>query len=483
MRYLRNNRGVILRVAVLGLAVAVLPGAFVTLKTLLLKETQVAAAPAMVEAILAEREAAHALLRAGEVEAGAQALLASLRALPDNPALLDAAHGTLQLLAFAMVGLMRDEALASFQAELDPAQWPIDGLVSAYCYRELEDYARWRKMTPFTSEEMWARIEALHSSRSALVRAGSLLLAASPYLWTRIGPAEVLSMLNATNQLAEVLPGSRLLREVVREHVRAVVGPGLHPLPDVQALFAAMSGQGLAEAEAASQRDLGEAVPLADGLAAVDALINMVPWNSEVAAILAEDPVVDLVLAARGKAAAMAARPGIEEAVVRQACLGDILAAGLAHPDASVRDWGLRSAVHVDGWLHAQAWSEEAAAVRNACTLRAAALGSPPGRAPVEGARAAVTALEVSARRDEASGTAEALGTLALQARDSEPIDMNLFEQGPRRLGHFGYALVREGEYDDAIAVFDRLAAAYPNSLLGDKWSSDAAHLRSVQDR
>ena len=119
----------------------------------------------------------------------------------------------------------------------------------------------------------------------------------------------------------------------------------------------------------------------------------------------------------------------------------------------------------------------------NACTLREAALGAPPGRAPVDGARAAVTALEVSARRDEASGTAEALGTLALQARDSEPIDMNLFEQGPRRLGHFGYALVREGEYDDAIAVFDRLAAAYPNSLLGDKWSSDAAHLRSVQDR
>ena len=483
MARLHENRGVILRggvVVVLGATAA-----FTVMKASLLQKAAQSAVETSwtAEDIVAEREAAHALLRAGEVEAAAQVLLASLRALPQDAAeLLEAAHGSLQLLAFAMVGLMRDEALEAFETQLDPAQWPIDALVWVYYYREVEDYARWRKMPPFSGAEMWARLDAVCASPSPLVQAGGLLQAASPYLWTRIAPDEVARILDATNDLGALVPDSRLLREVVREHVRACLGPGFHPLPDVQALFGALAGGEEAEAaEAAAQADLAQAVPLDHGAAALGALVELLPWDPAVAAVLAEDPVV--ALAVEAAAAAAEAEPDADEEVVRQACLDLVVDQALNHADADVRDWCLRSMVLTDGMLHGRASAEEAATVRAACAQRIQALPPPEGRAPPDGARAAVNLLEVAAERAVTLDASADLEAVALAPRSVEPIDMNLFEQAPRRLAHYAYALARQGSYADAATVFERLAALYPDSVLGDKWQEDADHLRRVLER
>ena len=85
-------------------------------------------------------------------------------------------------------------------------------------------------------------------------------------------------------------------------------------------------------------------------------------------------------------------------------------------------------------------------------------------------------------RGDLSQATAH-LQALATDTRQTEPIDMNLFEQAPRRLAHYGYALARQGSYEEGAAVFERLAALYPDSLLADKWRDDAAHLREVINR
>lgn len=130
---------------------------------------------------------------------------------------------------------------------------------------------------------MWENIDALEKSPSALVRAGGNLMAASPYLWTRIGIDEVGRMLDATNALAAAVPSSRLATEVVREHVRACLGPNFRPLPDVQALFGALSGgEGARSAEEASLTDLAESRPVTDGFEAVEALTTLLPWNEQI---------------------------------------------------------------------------------------------------------------------------------------------------------------------------------------------------------
>jgi len=486
MGRLRENRGVILRAGVVLVLAATAPAAFTVVKASLVQkavQSGIEAASPAEEQILAEREAAHALLRAGEAEAGAEALLASLRTLPaDATDLLEAAHGSLQLLAFAMVGLMRDDALEAFEAQLDPALWPMDALVSVYYYREVEDYARWRDLPLFSGPEMWARLDAVCASPSPLVRAGGLLQAASPYLWTRIAPAEVARILEATNDLGALMPDSRLLREVVREHVRACLGPGFHPLPDVQALFGALAGGEEAEAaEAAAQADLAQAVPLQHGAAAIGAMAELLPWAPAVAAVLADDPVVALATEAAGAAAQ--AEPGTDEEAVRQACLDLVVDEALNHADAGVRDWCLRSMVLTDGMLHGLASAQEAATVRGACAQRVDALPPPEGRAPPDGARAAVNLLQVAAERDVALDGTDGLQSVALAPRRVEPIDMNLFEQAPRRLAHYGYSLARQGSHAEAATVFEDLAALYPDSVLGDKWQADADHLRRVLER
>ncbi|MCX5772259.1 MAG: hypothetical protein NTZ09_18575, partial [Candidatus Hydrogenedentes bacterium] len=177
MRKLIEKRGMILRGLLVAIAVTV-PLVVVTVATTSVEDEATSAT----DAILAEREAAHALLRSGEIEAGAVALIESLRNLPDDVELLEPAHGTLQLLAFTMVGLMPDDLLERFLAHLDPASWPIDQLVLAYYARETEQYASWRGLEPFDAARMWEKIDALSQSKSALVRAGGNLMAASPYL-------------------------------------------------------------------------------------------------------------------------------------------------------------------------------------------------------------------------------------------------------------------------------------------------------------
>ena len=330
MRSVMNNRGVIFRgAAVLALLVSV-PMALTTLKTAPVSQSQLAAVLDVAEVpaddLLSLREAAHARLRKGEAPDGALDLLDSLRALPDDVALLEDAHGTLQLLAFTMVGLMRDEALAAFEAQLDPDQWPIDALVKAYYYLEIEDYARFRKMDMIAAPEIWEQLDMVQASRSELVRTGGLLLAASPYMWTRVGPVELERILTATNEFAAVLPDSRLLREIMRENVRACLGPGFHPLPDVQALFGALlGGEEVTRAEAAVEQALSDEVPLYYGTQGVQALVSELPWHPAIQKLLADDPAVVVALDAAELAGTMLAQRGMDEETVRQACLDLVL--------------------------------------------------------------------------------------------------------------------------------------------------------------
>ncbi|NIA16356.1 MAG: hypothetical protein GWP08_20035, partial [Nitrospiraceae bacterium] len=413
MRSVMNNRGVILRGAVVLVLLVSLPMALTTLKTTPVVQSQLAAVLDAVEAppddLLSLREAAHARLRKGEIPEGALDLLDSLRALPDDPALLEDAHGTLQLLAFTMVGLMRDEALASFEAQLDPEQWPIDALVLAYFYLEVEDYARFRKMEMIAAPEIWKQLDAVQASSSELVRAGGLLLAASPYMWTRIGPAELERMLGATNAFAAVLPDSRLLREIVREHVRACLGPGFHPLPDIQALFGAlMGGAEVDKAEAAVEQALSDEVPLYYGTQGVQAMVGELPWHPAIQKILADDPVVALALDAAELAGTMLSQPGMDEETVRQACLELVLEQAETHADASVRDWCLRSTVIFEGTPHERATDAEVTLQRETCetvtTALTGALPPPEERVPVDGARAALNLLAAAAQRDDVTG-------------------------------------------------------------------------------
>jgi hypothetical protein len=474
MRKLIEKRGMILRGLLLGVS-AVVPVVLVALS----------AAPggdvdrAMLSgSIAAEREAAHALLRSGEIEAGAVALLESLRKLPDDVELLEPAHGSLQLLAFTMVGLMPNDLLERFLAHLEPASRPVDALVLAYYARETEQYASWRGLEPFDAAHMWEKIDALEKSPSALVRAGGDLMAASPYLWTRIGMDEVGRMLEATNALAAALPSSRLATEVVREHVRACLGPNFRPLPDIQALFGALSGgDGARSAEEASMVDLAESTPIVDGLEAVQTLTTVVPWNEQAQAILATDPVVAL---ARDAAALVANKAAAADgAALRQSCAALVEAAAANSEDASVRDWCLRSMVLVDGLIGPNTTDQEAAAIREASALPTEdrAADEP---VPLDEARAALNQLIVAREHPEAAVLPADLKDVLMLPRQTEPVDINLFEQGPRRLAHYAYALVRRGALDEAAGVFDQLAALYPGSVLCDKWQEDATHLHEV---
>ena len=473
MRKLIEKRGVILR----GLLLAVSAAAGVLVVAL-------TAAPgddggeSVAASIAAEREAAHGLLRSGDIEAGAVALLESLRNLPDDVELLDAAHGSLQLLAFTMVGLMPNDLLERFRAHLDPASWPIDALIQAYYARETEQYASWRGFEPFDAGQIWKRIDALDESPSALVRAGGNLMAASPYLWTRIGMDEVGRMLEATNALGAALPSSRLAREVVREHVRACLGPNFRPLPDIQALFGALSGgEGPRSAEEAGQTDLAESPPVADGLEAVEALTTLLPWNEQIQGIIATDPVVALARDAAGVVASRGATANDD--ALRQDCAALLEDAAANSGEASVRDWRLRSMVLVDGLVGPGTTDQEAAAIREASTLpiEARAADEP---VPLDVARAALNQLIVAREHPEVAVSAADIKDVLMLPRQTEPVDINLFEQGPRRLAHYGYALVRRGALDEAATLFEQLAALYPGSVLCDKWKEDAIHLHTV---
>jgi len=473
MRKLIEKRGMILRGLLVAIAVTV-PLAVVTVATTSVDDEALLPAAA----IVSEREAAYALLRSGEIEAGAVALLESLRNLPDDVELLDAAHGTLQLLAFTMVGLMPDDLLERFLAYLDPATWLIDQLVLTYYARETEQYASWRGLEPFDAARMWEKIDALSQSKSALVRAGGNLMAASPYLWTRIGMDEVGRMFEATNALAAALPSSRLATEVVREHVRACLGPNFHPLPDVQALFGALSGgDGARSAEEASLTDLAESRPVADGIEAVEALTTILPWNEQIQGILATDAVVGL---GRDAAAVVASRGATtDDAALRQDCAALVEDMAANSEDASVRDWRLRSMVLVDGLIGPNTTEQEAAAIREASALPTEdrAADEP---VPLDVARAALNQLIVAREYPGVAVSPTDLKDVLMLPRETEPVDINLFEQGPRRLAHYAYALVRRGALDEAADVFDQLAALYPGSVLSAKWNEDATHLRTV---
>ena len=475
MRKLIEKRGMILR----GLLVAVSAAVPVVLVTLTAAPGGDIAGATLPDSIVAEREAAHALLRSGEIEAGAVALLESLRNLPDDIELLEPAHGTLQLLAFTMVGLMPNDLLDAFLAQLDPASWSIDALVLAYYARETEQYASWRGLEPFEAARIWEKIDALAQSPSALVRAGGNLMAASPYLWTRIGMDEVSRMLDATNVLAAALPSSRLAKEVVREHVRACLGPNFHPLPDIQALFGTVSadGEGPAAAEEAGRTDLAESRPIVDGLQAVQALTTLLPWNEQIQAILSTDPIVALAQ----DAAAAAANKGAaaDDAALRQTCTVLVQDTAASSEDSSVRDWCLRSMVLVDGLVGPNTTDQEAAAIREASAVPADALMA-QGPVPLDEARAALNQLIVAREHADAAISAADLKEVLMLPRQTEPVDINLFEQGPRRLAHYAYALVRQGSLDEAADLFEQIAALYPGSVLANKWNEDATHLRQV---
>lgn len=172
-----------------------------------------------------------------------------------------------------------------------------------------------------------------------------------------------------------------------------------------------------------------------------------------------------------------------------------------------MRDWCLRSTVIFEGTPHERASEAEVSRQRETCeiVLEAAlsartstpdesvagktltdadgALPPPEERTPRDGARARLNLLAAAAQRDDTTGLAADIAPAPLESRATEPIDANLFENEIRRLSRYGHSLARQGVYDEAIEVFDGLAAMYPDSLLGDKWQGSADHLRRVTER
>ena len=269
------------------------------------------------------------------------------------------------------------------------------------------------------------------------------------------------------------------LRRHAREHVRACLGPNFHPLPDIQALFGTVSadGEGPAAAEEAGRTDLAESRPILDGIQAVQALTTLLPWNEQIQAILSADPIVAL---AQDAASVAANRGGAtDDAALRQTCTALVQDTAASSEDSSVRDWRLRSMVLVDGLVGPGTTDQEAAAISEASAVAADALTAQEP-IPLDEARAALNQLIVAREHPEVSVSPADLKDILTLPRQTEPVDINLFEQGPRRLAHYAYTLVRRGSLNEAADLFQQIAALYPGSVLSTEWNKDATHLREV---
>lgn len=375
-----------------------------------------------------------ARIEAGDPMGAALYLRDALRAVPNDVKWVDDTFAVLQLLSFDMAALLPSAQLETFRAELDSATYPTDALAIAFYLRDLRDYANLRGLAveekDAQRERLWALVEVdagLH---------GAAALAALATGWSDLTPAEIEETVVVLNRLADLCPEAAVTREALRETVRVC------------------GGLGFSEPQSA--------VVLAD----------LPVWNENVKKFMTEDKVVLLARAAAAAKDRASRGPG-EEPTVPDV----VLRSAELELDPGVRDWCLRATATTNSLSNGALGTERANAIRQVHS-RVARQSNPD----IATTRAQFILLANSIEAHDPDLAQELLPALEASRKTRGALDVNFYERVPRKLGLYGYELVRHGRIEEAVGIFEYLAALYPNSMLGQEWADAAGFLRKTAD-
>lgn len=393
------------------------------------------------------RGAAHLQMRSGLILEGATTVLDALRMLPlDHVEEAAEVEASLQLLSFCMVALMPDDMLVPFHDGLDESRHAIDSLVLIEFYKEFRDYSSWRTVLTLDKDSFHAYVDSAIRSDAPLVRLEALRTHLDP-AWTA-DPNDIPGMITAMNAMAEEFPDNYATREAFRTVLRTC------------------SGRAFDHPEAANM------------------LLNAAPWNNAMQSLIATDSVAAVVQDAIAAPAA-AKTAGIPARDPQSVAVDVLTSVAETSEDAAVRDWCLRSLASTASVANqtAQTLTPEIAACIEtvaATDLEPLAKTTQPVVVASDVARAQFLLFANAIEEGDLAAAAPFVDLLWDQERIQQLPDTNLYERIPRKFGYYGYALVGQGQTNDAIAFFERLATLYPSSYLAQDHLNTATFLRQA---
>lgn len=360
----------------------------------------------------AAHQEAYARMKAGEPWAAAEGLLVALRELPaDDPAVIDPAIAPGRLCVWIMSELLDDWTRMKFISDvMDMDQYPTDALVY---YRYEIGYGT---LPREKQSALWRKLEYDLANRgNVLARAGSLAILASPYYFPKWGSGK-----RGMRALVDEFSETELTASVLR----------------VQLYWAKRFDEPLGKEIAATFN--------------YRVLNRGDEYHPERIAIRDADPVLSQVLGVLHQlqnTSPVIQRDGVQA-----------LVQGLLATESPLERFDLLNVVSI----YAQDGKEDL--VRTACEDLAARNGATPD---VLRARTILLNLEREAGNQErASELAEALINVD---RIVDPVERSLHEEITNDLMHFGDERAKAGETDDAVSIFERIAAKYPGSWLAER--------------
>lgn len=222
---------------------------------------------------------------------------------------------------------------------------------------------------------------------------------------------------------------------------------------------------------------------------AVQDLVSRSDWNPAVQALLANDPVVDLVRDASTAAAqtSVSAEKNAAAAAPADSGIASVLTLAQNSPDTVVKDWCLRL-VHAHGAGTPAAATAFCEAVRSQGETVAKSAGGKPKSVsptalsvlPLETLRAHHVLFMQALRSADLTTAGTQLEVLMASSSADEPLDsntsMNVLLDGVQ----YAMQLVMKGENAKAIAVYERIAQRYPNSDVARRSLEHIEHIEAV---
>ena len=381
-------------------------------------------------------EVAQDQLKSGQVWEGAATAVAELRSLPPTAEAIDQALAPMQLLAFSMSSLMQADELQAFVKGLDPATYPADNLALMSFYHEFRAWEVGRQMSFITEDDFWTLVDTLTQDENALVRMSALLFKAyrKPDMSSKEGRTAAVDIIN---RMADECPDCRVTREMFRVLLR-------------QAMWRTAE-----DTEAAAEDVYPEAIAQ---------LLLDSPWNEKTTSLISKDEVVQSIFTIFNSQAVSAARSK-DEALA--ALITEAVAASQDNADPEVRSWlrGTLSPCVAAGQSYS-AYSDQVRTAMAGMAAPALAKAGLPDKIPLDVSRAQYVLFIKSFRLPDAAVDTTNLDSLLAQKREEEPVEINYFAWIPREINYYAHTLVNKGDYVGAVAVFQRLIGAYPNTDL-----------------
>ena len=381
-------------------------------------------------------EVAQDQLKAGQVWDAAATVLGELRSLPSTAAAIDQALAPMQLLTFIMSSLMQDDELQTFVKQLDPTTYPGDNLVLMSFYDEFRAWEPGRKMSFITEDDFWKLADTLTQDKNALVRMAALLTKTyrKPDMSSAEGRAAAVDIIN---KMADECPDCRVTREMFRVLLREAMW---RTTEDTEAVAEDVYPEAIAE------------------------LLLDSKWNENMSALISQDKVVQRVFAIFSLPAVSAAQSK-DEALAT--LITEALTAAQEDGDLEVRSWlrGTLSPCVVSGTTYS-AFSDQVRAAMTDMVAPALEKATAPEQTPVDVARAQYILFIKSFRLPDAEVDVANLDSLLGQKREQEPVEINYFARIPGEVSYYAHTLVNKRDYSGAVAVFQKLVEAYPNSDL-----------------